>query len=47
MPGKTKDTQARRMARIRKIANGFFDKAERKAVLDLVADYEKLVPKVR
>jgi hypothetical protein len=47
MPGKNKDTQARRMARIRKIAEGIFDKAERKAILDLVADYEKLAPKAR
>jgi hypothetical protein len=47
MPGKNKDAQARRMARIRKIAEGIFDKAERKAILDLVADYEKLAPKAR
>ena len=32
----------RRMAKIREIADGIFDKAERKAILDLVRDYEKL-----
>jgi hypothetical protein len=30
------------MRKIRRIADGIFDKRERKAVLDLVADYEKL-----
>ena len=33
---------SRRMARIREIAGGIFDEAERKAILDLVEDYEKL-----
>ena len=31
-----------RMAAIRAIADGIFDKGERKAVRDLVTDYEKL-----
>ena len=32
-----------RMAKIREIAKGIFDEVERKAVLDLVKDYEKIV----
>ena len=32
-----------RMAKIQEIAKGIFDMAERRAVLDLVRDYEKLV----
>ena len=43
MPDKEKDAEIRRMAKIRKILNGIFDKAERAAVLRLVSDYEKLV----
>jgi hypothetical protein len=31
-----------RMEKIREISDGIFDRAERKAVLDLVKDYEKL-----
>jgi hypothetical protein len=49
MPDKNIETEIRsRMAKIREIAQGIFDKAERKAVLDLVKDYEKLtLPKAR
>jgi len=42
MPARDKAAEIRRMRRIRRIAAGIFDKGERKAVLDLVADYEKL-----
>jgi hypothetical protein len=41
MADKDKSTE-RRMAKIREIADGIFDKAERKAILELVTDYEKL-----
>lgn len=33
----------RRMQHIREIADGIFDPAERKTILDLVRDYEKLL----
>ena len=43
MPDDAKVAECRfRMAKIREIAKGIFDTAERKAVLDLVRDYEKL-----
>ena len=42
MLNKATDTEIRRMAKIRKIASGIFDNGERKVVLGLVADYEKL-----
>ena len=42
MPSKDKSAESLRMAKIREIAKGIFDKAERKAVLDLARDYEKL-----
>lgn len=42
MLAKDEAGEVRRMAVIRKIASGIFDKAERKAVLALVTDYEKL-----
>jgi hypothetical protein len=37
----------RRVAEIRQIAEGIYDKAERKAVLDFVSDVEELVGKTR
>jgi len=41
MPDKNIETKIRScMAKIREIAQGIFDNAERKAVLDLVKDYE-------
>lgn len=43
MQAKDKAAEIRRTAKIRTIADGIFDQAERKAVLDLVADYEKLM----
>ena len=42
MPDKDKDAELRRMAKIREILTGIFDKGERRAVLSLVSDYEKL-----
>jgi len=37
-----------RLKKVREIAKGIFDNAERKAVLDLVKDYERLaLPKDR
>jgi len=43
MPGKNTSSEVRsRMKKIREIAKGIFDRAERQAVLDLVRDYEKL-----
>jgi len=49
MPDKSASAEVRvRMEKIREIAKGIFDNAERKAVLDLVRDYEKLtLPKGR
>jgi hypothetical protein len=41
----TKDEHTRvsqRMDEIREIAEGIYDEADRKAILDLVEDYEKL-----
>ena len=42
MTDRDKDAEVRRIAKIRKIVTGIFDKGERRAVLDLVRDYEKL-----
>jgi hypothetical protein len=43
MPDKNTTAEIRiRMEKIREIAKGIYDDAERKAVLDLVRDYEKL-----
>jgi hypothetical protein len=49
MPDKTTSSEVRiRMEKIKEIAKGIFDKHERKAVLDLVRDYERLaLPKDR
>ena len=48
MPDQDISAVSHRMAGIREIAEGIFDRAERKAVLDLVKDYEKLtLPKCR
>ena len=48
MPDKDRAAELRRIAKIREIARGIFDKGERKLVLDLVRDYEKLtLPKDR
>ena len=43
MPDKDKEAEIRRMAKIREIARGIFDKSERRAVMSLVSDYEKLI----
>lgn len=42
MTAMQKAAEVVRMAAIRAIAEGIWDKAERQAVLDLVSDYEKL-----
>lgn len=42
MLDKDKDAEIRRMTKIRKIVTGIFDNGERRAVLSLVSDYEKL-----
>jgi len=49
MPDKSKSAEIiARMKKVREIAKGIFDHAERKAVLDLVKDYERLaLPKGR
>jgi len=49
MPAKSTNAEVRsRVKKVREIAKGIFDADERKAVLDLVTDYEKLaLPKAR
>jgi len=49
MPAKSTNAEVRsRVKKVREIAKGIFDAEERKAVLDLVRDYEKLaLPKAR
>jgi len=42
MPNKDKDDEIKRIAKIREILTGIFDKGERRAVLSLVSDYERL-----
>ena len=42
MPDKDKEAEIRRMATVREIARGIFDRGERRAVMSLVSDYEKL-----
>ena len=42
MQDRNKDAEIRRMVKIRKILTGIFDNGERRAVLSLVSDYEKL-----
>ena len=49
MPDESNSTEVRiRMKKIREIAKGIYDEDDRKAVLDLIRDYEKLtLPKGR